>query len=146
VGTNKDVLFVQRLSAHAQLDASAEALAHAQAESDAGDESWTQWLAEYERGDALIIRLEVTIAYADDVAEEVSASSIGHFVESDTHPPKVERQIAELATGRLILLGRRLASHGHQLDVNELGGMYVHVSLEESLRRRLERRRHSHSR
>jgi hypothetical protein len=53
------VVCVQRLSARAVLDDSPAALTHAKALADAGDESWEEWVAEYHRGDALIVRLEL---------------------------------------------------------------------------------------
>ncbi len=132
---------VQRLSARARLDDSPEALAHARAEAAAGDESWEQWVAEYERGEALIIQLELTISYTAGEAQELGTCSRGLFVESDGHPAKVEQQIAELASGDFVELAKQLVARGHQIDVYDLGEMYVHVELDGDLRRCLETRR-----
>jgi hypothetical protein len=132
------VLCVQRLSACARLDESALPLAQAQAEAAAGDESWAQWVAEYERGTALILRLDLSVAYLDGEPGEIRSSIGGLFVECDIHPPKVEQQIAELAAGVLMELAGTLATRGAQIDAYELGEMYVHVELEQDVRQRVE--------
>ena len=128
---------VQRLSVRALLDDSPAALAHAQALAAAGDESWAQWVAEYQRGDALIVRLELVLEVSNDRREVVTASRDGFFVENHVHPPKLEQQIAELASGDLTALAAELGDRGHELDIHELGTMYVHVELDSELRRRL---------
>ncbi len=135
------VLFVQRLAAHARLDDSPQALAHAKAEAAAGDESWQRWVEEHQRGEALILRLELILEIADGEREVLRASSAGFFVESDVHAPKVERQIAELASGEFVVLARELAARGHNVDVYELSEMYVHVELDEQVRDELGGRR-----
>lgn len=131
------MLSVQRLSAHARLDDSPGALAHAKAEAATGDESWQQWVEEYQRGEALILRLELILEVSGREPQVLRSSGGGFFVESDPHAPKVEQQIAELASGDFAVLARELTAHGHHLDVYELGEMYVHVELDEELRRRL---------
>jgi hypothetical protein len=134
-GTSDAVVRVQRLSARVALDDSAAALADAKAQAAAGDDSWQEWVAEYERGDALILRLELTLelgAGADDV---ITASSDGFFVENHAHAPRVEQQIAELATGDMSALAAELARRGHDVDLLELGEMYVHVELDPEVQR-----------
>jgi hypothetical protein len=128
---------VQRLSAHARLDDSPEALAHAKTEASAGDESWEQWVAEYERGDALIVRLELTIEITGDEPERLQSHTGGFFVENTANPPKLEQQIAEVASGDLQSLGQELARHGHHVEAKELDQMYVHVELEGAVLERL---------
>jgi hypothetical protein len=132
------VLSVQRLSASARLDESAPALAQARAEAAAGDESWAQSVAEYQRRAALILRLGLAIAYMDGEPGEIRSSIGGLFVECDVHPPKVEQQIAELVSGVLMELAGALAERGRQIDAYELGEMYVHVELEQDVRRKLD--------
>jgi hypothetical protein len=129
------VVSVQRLSARAVLDDSPAVLAHAKELAAAGDESWEQWVAEYQRGDALIVRMELTLEVSD--GEVLTASRDGFFVENHVHAPKVEQQIAELASGDLATLAAEFAERGHKLDLDELGSMYVHVELAPELRRRV---------
>ena len=127
---------VQRLSARASLDDSPAALAHARAQAEAGDESWEQWVAEYQRGEALIVRLELRLE-VDGTGEVLTASKDGFFIENHAHAPKVEQQIAELASGDLDVLAAQLAQRGQEIDPRELGTMYVHVELDPEVRRRV---------
>jgi hypothetical protein len=131
------VLSVQRLSARAVLDESPAALAHAEALAADGDESWEQWVTEYQRGEALIVRLELALEVVDREGEILTATHHGFFVEHRFHAPQLEQQIAELASGELVILADRFAGEGHQLDARELGMMYVHVELDPGLVRRL---------
>ena len=131
---------VQRLSVRALLDESPAVLARAEAEAAAGDESWEQWVAEYRRGDALIVRLELTVEVAGDPGETLTASRGGFFVENHVHAPRLEQQIAELASDDLEALAGELSQRGHDLDLRGLGTMYVHVELAPELRRRVEDR------
>jgi hypothetical protein len=134
------VVFVQRLSVRAMLDESPAILSHAEALAADGDESWEQWVAEYQRGDALIVRLELTLEVSGGTGEVLTASRDGFFVENHAHAPKVEQQIAELASGDLAALAAEFAERGHDLDLHELGSMYVHVELAPELRRRVQDR------
>jgi len=134
------MVWVRRLSARASLDDSPAALAHATAQADSGDESWEQWVAEYRRGEALVLRLELTLELGDEAGEVITASRDGFFVENHAHAPKVEQQIAELASGDLTALAAELTQRGHELDVSELGAMYVHVELDPDVRRRVQAR------
>jgi len=134
------MVWVRRLSARASLDDSPAALEHATAQADSGDESWEQWVAEYRRGEALVLRLELTLELGDEAGEVITASTDGFFVENHAHAPKVEQQIAELASGDLSALAAELAQRGHELDVRELGAMYVHVELDPDVRRRVQAR------
>lgn len=128
---------MQRLSARARLDESATALVQAQAQAADGDESWEQWVAEYQRGEALILRLELTMEIDDGVADVITTSKDGFFVENHVHAPRVEQQIAELASGDFAALASELVRRGHEVDPYELGELYVHVELDENVRRRL---------
>ena len=134
------VVSVQRLSVRALLDESPARSAHAEALAAAGDESWEQWVAEYQRGDALIVRMELTLEVTDGTGEVLTASRDGFFVENHVHAPKVEQQIAELASEDLAALAAEFAQRGHDLDLKELGAMYVHVELAPELRRRVQDR------
>jgi len=120
---------VQRLSVRASLDDSPAALANAEAHAAAGDESWEQWVTEYRRGEALIVRLELTVEIDGEGGEVLTASTSGFFVENNAHAPRLEQQIAELAADDLTALASQFAQRGHDLDLHALGSMYVHVEL-----------------
>jgi hypothetical protein len=69
--------------------------------------------------------------------ELITASTHGFFVENHVHTPKVEHQIAELASGDLTALAAELVRRGHDLNLQELGAMYVHVELDPDVSRRV---------
>jgi len=83
---------------------------------------------EYRRGDALILDLELRLELTG--GETVEESIGGVFVENHADAPRVERQIAELASHAFAALGKRLAERGFDVDAPELGAMYVHVELD----------------
>jgi hypothetical protein len=128
------MLRVQRLQARARLDDPAPALARAAAEAESGDESWAEWIAEYERGEAVIIRLDVSLEVSDGAEERIEVENRGVWIEKDHHPAKIEQQVAELASKDYATLVGRLSERGHELDRRELGEMYVHVELADDLR------------
>jgi hypothetical protein len=119
------------------LDDSPAALAHAEAYANDGDESWEQWVAEYRRGDALILRLELTLELGEAAGDVVKVARDGFFVENHAHAPRVEQQIAELAGVDLVGLADELAERGYEIDARDLCAMYVHVELDPEVRRRL---------
>ncbi|MGH2885433.1 MAG: hypothetical protein ACRDPA_22480 [Solirubrobacteraceae bacterium] len=134
---------VQRLSVRASLDDSPAALTNAEAHAATGDESWEQWVAEYRRGEALIVRLELTVEIDDGTDEVLTGSKDGFFIENDAHAPKLEQQIAELAADDLAALAAEFVRRGHDLDLSALGSMYVHVELAPEVLERLHDRRDS---
>lgn len=134
------VVSVQRLSVRALLDDSPNALAHAEAQAAAGDESWEQWVTEYQRGEALIVRLELELEVTGETGEVLTATRDGFFVENHVHAPKLEQQIAELAANDLTVLAEEFTQRGHDLDLRDLATMYVHVELDSELRRRVQDR------
>lgn len=120
---------MQRLSVRASLDDSPAALANAEAHAAAGDESWQQWVAEYRRGEALIVRLELTVEIVGGSEEVITSARDGFFIENNVHAPNLEQQIAELAADDLAALAAEFTKRGHELDLAVLGSMYVHVEL-----------------
>jgi hypothetical protein len=138
------MIAVQRLSARAALDESTAALSRAKARAESGEESWEEWLVEYQRGDALILRLELTLELAGERDEVVRSSRDGFFVENHVHAPKVEQQVAELASGDFAAMARQLVQRGRDVELHGISAMYVHVELEPDVQRRLADRRACH--
>ncbi len=124
---------MQRLWARASPNDGRAALANAEAKGAAGDESWQRWVAEYQKGEALILNLDLRVELTR--GETVEESISGLFVENHPDAPRVERQIAELASDAFAALGERLIERGHDVDAHELGEMYVHVELDADIRR-----------
>lgn len=133
------MLTIERLGVRASLDEGQVALERAEAEAKAGDRSWQQWVAEYDRGEAMIVRLDVFLVANNGERSTVELSNRGLFIESSDHPPKVERQIAELVSKDFSLLAGELSKLGHRIDEHELDEMYVHVELADDLREALAR-------
>lgn len=126
-----------RLAALVTLDDPEPTLARARQAAATGDESWQRWLTEYERGEALIVRLELTLEVSDGNREVLRIANPGVFVEKHPDPPKVEQQIAEIAGKDFSLLAGELSARGHEIDEGELDELYVHVELEQDLTRAL---------
>jgi hypothetical protein len=127
-------LQVERLRVRVTLDDPASAVTQARDEAGRGDESWQRWVAEYERGEALIVALEVALEVFDGRPTVIDVANRGVFIESSSDLPKVEQQVAELVSKDFPLLARELATRGHRVDPRELDEMYVHVELDHDLR------------
>ena len=90
-------------------------------------------MTEFERGDALVVRLEVCL-FPDEIEPDViTTTNRGVFVEKEVHPAKFEQQIAELVSKDYPLVAEELRARGHQLDMLDLAEMYVHVELDPRL-------------
>jgi hypothetical protein len=129
---------VQRITAGVRLDDPAELLSYAGAAADAGDESWEQWLRDFERGEALIVALELSIELANGATEELHASTRAFFIDCGVSIPQVEQQIAEVAYEELVALVRdQLSARGHPPEILDCDAMYVHVELDQEVHRSL---------
>jgi hypothetical protein len=127
-----------QLHARVTLDDPERTLAEAEAAAAEGDESWEQWLAEYHRGEALIVRLEFSVEFSAGERDVVRVANPGVFIEKHPDPPMVEQQIAEVASKDFPFIARDLTARGHPIDEGALSEMYVHVELEDDVRRALE--------
>ena len=129
---------VERITACARLSDPAELMSYAREAADAGDESWEQWVQEFERGDALVVALDLSIELANGATDELHASTRAFFIDCAVPTPHVERQIAEVAYEELVILVRdQLSAHGHQPDLLDGAPMYVHVALDREVRESL---------
>lgn len=128
---------VQRLGAHVTLDDPQPILEAAKDRAVAGDESWKRWVAEYHRGEAIIVRLTVTLQIGGGAQDIIETANRGVFLETNPHPPRIEQQVAELVGKDFPVLARELTIRGHPTDASDLRDMYVHVELGEDVRRSL---------
>jgi hypothetical protein len=83
------------------------------------------------------VQLELTLEIAGGQPQRLQSHTGALFVENTADRPKLEQQIAEVASGDLLVLAQELARHGHHLEAKELGHMYVHVELDETVVERL---------
>lgn len=128
------MLTIERLFVAVSLDQPAVALEQAEAAAQAGDRSWQQWVAEYESGAAMIVRLDVMVEANDGSRRTIETSNRGVFIEAAPHPPQVERQISEIVSKDFPYLAHELSLLGHQFSDDDLNEMYVHVELGADLR------------
>lgn len=126
-----------RLDARVTLDDPGPTLTRAQEAANDGDESWERWVAEYRAGEALILRLDLSLEFSADSPDTLRIANSGVFVERHPDPPKVEQQIAEVASKDFSYLARELIARGHDIGERELSDIYVHVELGEDVRRAL---------
>lgn len=127
---------VERLAARVTLEDPCAALARAEAAAADGDESWSRWVEEYRRGEAVIVRVDTTLeaSAGEGGPLVIHVANHGVFLEKDPQPPNVEQQVGELAAKDFSMLARELAERGHRVDRHVLGQMYVHVELGQDVR------------
>jgi len=129
---------IRAIKCHADLDDSP-ALNEARANAAEGDESWQQWVDEYDHGRALILRLEVTIAFDDgDGIDETHTVNQGIWIEVSPHPPAVAGQLEEIVSKDFNVLGARLRDEGIDVSPSELADMHVEVDMSMDVLRALE--------
>jgi hypothetical protein len=131
-------LRVLQLHTRVTLDDPAPTLAEGEAAAADGDESWEQWLGEYQRGEAPIVRIEFCVEFSAGRRETLRVANPGVFIEKHPDPSAVEQQIAEVATKDFPLIKCELAARGHDVEEESLSEMYVHVELEDDVRQALE--------
>jgi hypothetical protein len=60
---------VQRLTAYARLDETPAILDYACSEAELGDELWAQWVHEFDRREAMMVRLDLIIEFSEALPE-----------------------------------------------------------------------------
>jgi hypothetical protein len=101
-----------------------------------GDESWARWLAELERGEAVVasMRVAVHLRLPDGTLRTVEAENHDLWLEVETHAPSLEAQVQDLSSKDAAVLADRLCELGAAITADDLSRMYVHVELAEDLR------------
>jgi serine/threonine-protein kinase RsbW len=131
---------VERVSVYASPDPHADVeVAEARRRAHRGDGSWAEWLHDLNAGRALVALLEIEVRLTVEGAKRrVRGKTPGVWLELETHPPLVERQVQEAATVSLSTLGAAIEM---PLGVHmpELASMSVHVELDDAIRERLPR-------
>src|SRR4051794_17075128 len=103
---------IRAITCRADLDDSP-ALDEARGTAAEGDESWQQWVEEYDQGRALVLQLEVTIAFdGGDEIEETTTVNRGIWIEASPHPPAVAGQLEEIVAKDYNRMGARLRDEG----------------------------------
>lgn len=125
---------ITRLSALATPDHGDLALREAKRRAREGDESWSQWVARLQGGEAVIVQL-LTRAEFEHAATTcaVEVTNHGVWIDRDVHLPKVEEQVREIAYKDVRPLHDALQSHGVDIPQAELEEMFFHVELSDDL-------------
>lgn len=131
---------VLRLSARATLDDPELVLRNAETAGAGGNESWARWAEGYRRGEALLLRLRVTLVLElpDGCADAVECVNRAVWVEATGDVPLVEEQVRDVAGKDFAALAAAARGRGVGVTSRDLDHMYVHVSLAEQVEWRLQ--------
>jgi hypothetical protein len=128
-------MVVRRLEARAWLEDPSDEVRRVRRELRDGDDSWSRWLQELARGEAVIASLQVAahVTLPDGSARTATAESHALWLEVRTHPPLVEAQIYEILSIDCAGLAERLREMSPGISIDEVCQMYVHIELEHDL-------------
>lgn len=101
----------------------------------AGDDDWALWVAEFDRGEAILIdmRVSVTVELDDTSRETISVENHQVWMHLAKHPPVVAALVADVSGKDFDVLAGRIRELGGQISVHELAQMHVAVDLGENL-------------
>jgi hypothetical protein len=132
---------IRSITCRAELDEVGPELEAARERAASGDPSWEQWVREYDAGQALILRLHVTISFdAGGKIGEVGTVNYGIWVEQSPHPPAVAGQLQAVASKDFNHLSGELHERGIEVTANDLAEMQAQVELSDDVMRLLDSR------
>jgi hypothetical protein len=132
-GINVEVV-IRSLTAQAWLATPGSELAGARERAAAGDADWALWVEEFDRAEATLIDMRVSIAIElDDSLKTVAMENHQVWMRLAEHPPIIAALIAELAGKDFDILASRIRELGGHISVHELRDMYVRVDLGDDL-------------
>jgi hypothetical protein len=110
-------------------------IGEARMRAEAGDPDWQQWVDEFDRGEAIVVdlRVSLTIERDDGSTQTLEVVNHGIWLPHGLHPPVVAAVIAEISSKDYEVLAERVARLGESITVSELEEMYVAVELSEDL-------------
>ena len=119
-----------RLAVEAAPDDSELAVPEAMRRARDGDESWREWVARLNDGEAVVVRLRTRVEFElDGAVDAVEVANHGVWIDRDVHVPKVEEQVREIAYKDVRSLHDALCDHGVDITEDELSLMFFHVQL-----------------
>jgi hypothetical protein len=126
---------VTRITALARLADVDEALERAR--NAIGDTEWEDFESDVTAGEILPLVLEVSATACDRNGQEFTVGCVNEdvWVAARTHPPELEEAVREISSKDFGHLSSGLRGRGVDVSSDGLGGMYVAVTLDESLRR-----------
>ncbi len=121
---------IVRLAVEAAPDHSDLAVPEAMRRARDGDESWGEWVARLEDGEAVVVRLRTRVEFElDGNLAAIEVTNHGVWIDCDIHLPKVEEQVREIAYKDVRPLHDALRDHGVDVPEDELAQMFFHVEL-----------------
>lgn len=128
-------MVIKSLTARACLAEPGSEVGEARARAEAGDGDWQEWIDQFDRGEAALIDIRVTVSleFDDGTVEHVSADDYQVWMHLSQHPPVVAGLVAEISSKDLGLLTARIRELGHDITATELDDMYVTVELADDL-------------
>ncbi|HZU40957.1 MAG TPA: hypothetical protein VE992_07880 [Solirubrobacteraceae bacterium] len=128
-------MIVQEVAARAWLANPGRELSEARDRAEDGDPDWTAWVDEFDRGEAILadLAVSVTVRLEDGSAETAAVENHGIWLPVAVHPPALAAMVAEIASKDFDVLATRIAKVGARITANELGEMHVAVELDQTL-------------
>jgi len=135
LGIPSRAMVIHAVAARAWLGDPRSELLQARLRADDGDPDWRQWVDEYDRGEATLVDIEVSVTFgrSDGSTETVATVNHGIWLQVGVHPPVAAALVAEIAPKDFDYLAARIQELGEPVDVIELEQMYIDVALDESL-------------
>ena len=128
-------MVIRNLTAQAWLAKPGAELDGARQRAAAGDPDWALWVEEFDRGEAALIdmRVSITIKLDDTSIETVAVENHQVWMHLAEHPPVVAALIADISSTDLDFFADHIHQLGGQITDQELAEMYVEVELGASL-------------
>lgn len=132
---SRAAVVIRNLTAQAWLAEPGAELDGARQRAAAGDPDWALWVAEFDRGEATLIdmRVSITIELDDTSIETIAVENHQVWMHVAQHPPIVAALIADISSKDLDYFAGHLHELGGQITEHELAEMYVEVELGDSL-------------
>jgi hypothetical protein len=107
----------------------------------AADVDWDDFRERAIRGELLPLQLHVSVTATDTEGESFTVDCVNEdvWVDAPDHPPELEEAVRQIAPKDFSTLAARLSEHGVEVTAEALDGMYVTVTLDQSLRLPAER-------
>jgi hypothetical protein len=126
---------IRSLTAQALLANPGSELDGARERAAAGDADWALWVEEFDRGEATLIdmRVSLTVELDDASVHTITAENHQVWMQLAEHPPIVAALVADMSGKDFDFLAGRVGKLGGQVSIHELDQMYVAVELGDSL-------------
>ena|SRR5947209_8617137 len=128
-------MIVREVAARAWLAQPEHELDQARRRARDGDPDWQLWVEEFDRGEAALadMRVSLTVELDGGSSQTVATENHSIWLQIALHPPALAAVIAEISSKDFEALTARLEKLGHTVPVAELEGMYVSVEIAEDL-------------